>query len=137
VQFGGGQDLATLPHLTPGLVCLAVVVWGVLCVGMCACRYMCVCVRIWCRHCMRIQPAFGLITIHTYTHTHLNTTRCRNQEDLDLNLHCRENFKSHTQLYVMLILIQNIRCNLVHALRFRGEFGLMFRHVICGFKAIS
>jgi hypothetical protein len=43
-EFKGNS---TLPHLTPGLVRLAVVVWGVMCVGMCACRYMCVhvCVR--------------------------------------------------------------------------------------------
>jgi hypothetical protein len=26
----------------------------------------CVGMRIWCQHCMRIQPAFGLITVHTY-----------------------------------------------------------------------
>jgi len=70
VQYGGVKELATLPHLTRGLVRLAMV-WGMLCIGMCACRYMCVCVcvcmRIWCRHCMGIQPAFGLITLHTYT----------------------------------------------------------------------
>jgi hypothetical protein len=35
VQYGGGKELATLPHLTPGFVRLAVVVWGVLCMGMC------------------------------------------------------------------------------------------------------
>jgi hypothetical protein len=26
--------------------------------------------RIWCQYCVRIQQAFGLITVHTYTHTH-------------------------------------------------------------------
>jgi hypothetical protein len=30
MQYGGGKELATLPHSTPGLVRLAVVVWGVL-----------------------------------------------------------------------------------------------------------
>jgi len=49
------------------VVCLTVVVWGVLCMGMCVCRCVCVCMHIWCRHCMGIQPAFGLITVHTYT----------------------------------------------------------------------
>jgi hypothetical protein len=44
VQYGGGKELATLPHSIPGLLRLAVVVWGVLCVGTCACRYVCVCV---------------------------------------------------------------------------------------------
>jgi len=68
--------MATLPHLTPGLVCLTVVVWGVLyvylwvCACVCMCRYMhvhgCVGMCIWCQHCMRIQPAFRLITVHTY-----------------------------------------------------------------------
>jgi hypothetical protein len=65
-----GKGTGHPSHLTPGLVRLAVVVWCVLCVGMCACRYICVhvCVymRIWCRHRMEIQPAFGLIiTVHT------------------------------------------------------------------------
>jgi hypothetical protein len=51
VQYGGGKELATLPHLTPGLVRLAVVVWGVLCMGVCtwcgpACADMCV--HGWC-----------------------------------------------------------------------------------------
>jgi hypothetical protein len=30
------------------------------------CVHGCVGMRIWCQHCMRIQPAFGLITVHTY-----------------------------------------------------------------------
>jgi len=74
VQYGGGKELDTLPHSTPGLVHLAVVVWGVLCMGIWACGPACAgicvheCVRmhIWCWHCMRIQPAFKLITAHTY-----------------------------------------------------------------------
>jgi hypothetical protein len=71
----GGKEPAILPYLTPGLVRFAVVVWGVLCVGMCACRCVCVCVctcvcmRILSRHCVRIQPAFGMITVHTYIFT--------------------------------------------------------------------
>jgi hypothetical protein len=40
VQYGGGKELANLPHLTPGLVRLAVVVWGVLYV------YLSVCLRV-------------------------------------------------------------------------------------------
>jgi len=33
--------------------------------------------RIWCRHCMRIQPAFGLITVHTYIYLRL---RCQGSQ---------------------------------------------------------
>jgi hypothetical protein len=45
--------------------------------SVCMCRYMrvhgCMGMRTWCRHCMRIQPAFGLITVHTYIHTYIHT----------------------------------------------------------------
>jgi hypothetical protein len=65
-----------VPHSTPGLVHLTLVVWAVLyvylwvCACGCMCRYMrvhgCVGMCIWCQHCMRIQPAFELITVLTY-----------------------------------------------------------------------
>jgi hypothetical protein len=48
---------------------------GMGCACVCMCRYMlvhgCVGMRIWCQHCMRIQPAFGLITVHVYIHIQL------------------------------------------------------------------
>jgi len=35
---------------------------------MCVCLrvHMCVGMRMWCQHCMRIQPDFRLITVHIY-----------------------------------------------------------------------
>jgi hypothetical protein len=48
-----------------GMGCAVCVVMSV-----CLCVHGCVCMRIWCRHCMRIQPAFGLITVHTYIRTY-------------------------------------------------------------------
>jgi hypothetical protein len=38
---------------------------------------MCVHACIWCQHCMRIQPAFGLKTTHTHTHTHTHTSQVK------------------------------------------------------------
>jgi hypothetical protein len=43
--------------------------------GRAVCVFMSVCLRvhgrvgmrIWCQHCMGIEPAFGLITVHTHT----------------------------------------------------------------------
>jgi hypothetical protein len=75
VQYGGEKELATLPHLTPGLARLAVVVWGVLyvyeCVPVCAgvCGYA------------HLVPALyedptniradNWTYIHTYIHTYV------------------------------------------------------------------
>jgi hypothetical protein len=42
--------------------------YGVCCAWAWVHASICVCMRIWCQQCMRIQPAFGLITVHTYTH---------------------------------------------------------------------
>jgi hypothetical protein len=43
VQYGGEKELATLPHSTPGLVRIALVVWGMQYVYLCvsACAWVC------------------------------------------------------------------------------------------------
>jgi hypothetical protein len=69
--------------------------------GCAVCVFMSVCLHvhggvgmhIWCQHCMRIQPAFGLITVRTH---------CRSNEEEDSYL--LENLKVSTSSRFIVVL---------------------------------